>query len=66
MLTVIHRAEINDLPQKKKKLTFIPLVEPLNSRYTCQHIMTGSCQVLMSKISFFQALPAVFENIGRK
>lgn len=52
--------------KKKKKLTFIPLVEPLNSRYTCQHIMTGSCQVLMSKISFFQALPAVFENIGRK
>ena len=59
---VIHGAELNDLPKKKKKKTFVPQVEPLNSGYTCQHIMTGSCQVLMTKISFFQAFHAVFEN----
>lgn len=57
---VIHGAERNDLP--KKLLVLILPAEPLNSRYTCQHIMTGSCQILMTKISFFLSFHAVFEN----
>lgn len=51
---------------KKKKLTFLPLVEPLNSCYTCQHIMTGSCQVLMTRILFFRLFTLCLRTIGWK
>lgn len=61
---VIHEAERNDLP--KKILVLILPAEPLNSCYTCQHIMTVSCQILMTKISFFCLFMLCLRTIGRK
>lgn len=61
---VIHGAERNDLP--KKLLVLILPAEPLNSCYTCQHIMTVSCQILMTKISFFCLFMLCLRTIGRK
>lgn len=49
---LIHRAERNDLPYKIINVRL--LVAPLNFCYTCQHIMTASCQVLKTKISVFR------------
>jgi len=59
---VIHGAERNYLP--KKLLVLILPAEPLNSCYTCQHIMTGSCQILMTKISFFCLFMLCLRTIG--